>query len=133
MRSALARRRGVLLAIVYGSFTRRDFFRDVDVAVYTGGLAEDPLRLEASLCSELSAALGVPVDVRVVDEAPAWFKLKVARSGVVVYEGRPGAYALFLKEAVGEQQDMELKLREAALAVGSKANQARRGPRSSLW
>jgi len=105
----------VLLAVVYGSFVRRSFFRDLDVAVYTGGLAEDPLRLEATLCAELTEALGVPVDARVVDEAPPWFKLKVLEEGVVVYEGRRGARYLLLKEAVGERQDLMLKLKTAGI------------------
>ena len=50
MRSALARRRGVLLAIVYGSFTRRDFFRDVDVAVWLEDPGEAP-RIEVDLAN----------------------------------------------------------------------------------
>jgi len=101
----------VLLALVYGSFTRRSFFRDVDVAVYTGGLADDPLRLETLLCAELSRAVGLPVDVRVIDEAPPLFKLRVLREGVVVHEKLRGARTLLLKEAVGDRQDLRLKHR----------------------
>jgi len=32
----------VLVAVVYGSFVRRSFFRDLDVAVYTGGSRKTP-------------------------------------------------------------------------------------------
>jgi len=105
----------VLLAVVYGSFVRRSFFRDLDVAVYTGGLAEDPLRLEATLCAELTEALGLPVDARVIDEAPPWFKLKVLEEGVVIYEKKRGARYLMLKEAIGEKQDLTIKLKTVGI------------------
>jgi len=98
------------VVVVYGSFMRRNFFRDVDVAVYTGGFVEDQLSLESELCIELSKVLCIPMDVRVVDDAPPWFKLKVLTSGVVIYERRPGAATLLLKEAIGDLQDLEFKL-----------------------
>ncbi|HDI74383.1 MAG TPA: nucleotidyltransferase domain-containing protein [Thermoprotei archaeon] len=105
----LSKEEKILVAIIYGSFTRRNFFRDIDIAVYTGGLIEDSLRFENELCLKLTEATRVQVDVRVLDEAPAWFRLKVAREGIVIYEKFPGAYSLFLKEAVGDYQDLKLK------------------------
>ncbi|RLF01236.1 MAG: hypothetical protein DRJ59_06475 [Thermoprotei archaeon] len=107
--SVLSRREEVLIAIIYGSFTRRRFFRDVDLAVYTGGSVEDPLRFESRLSLELSKVLGMRVDVKVVDEAPAWFRLKIAREGAVIYEKIPGIYSIFVKEAVGDFQDLKIK------------------------
>ncbi len=112
LKKVLLEEEKVLLAIVYGGFSRRDFFRDIDIAVYTGGLVEDPLRFETALGLKLSQQVRIPVDVRVVDEAPAWFKLKVSREGTVVYERMPGARSQLLKEAVGEHQDLQLKYRE---------------------
>ncbi|RLE92581.1 MAG: hypothetical protein DRN04_09890 [Thermoprotei archaeon] len=109
IKEVLSKEEKVLLAIIYGSFTRRSFFRDIDIAVYAGELVDDFLRFETELCLKLTKATGVQVDVRAVDEAPAWFKLKVACEGTVIYEKFPGAYSLFLKEAVGEYQDIQLK------------------------
>lgn len=108
IREVLSRKKEVLVAIIYGSFTHRDFFRDLDLAVYTGGLVNDALRLEGLLCLELSKVAKMPVDVRIVDNAPAWFRLRVIREGRVLYERVPGTYAFFLKEAVGDYQDLKL-------------------------
>jgi hypothetical protein len=47
--------------MVYGDFMQRNFFKDMDVAIYTGGLAEDPLSLESELCIELSKVLRIPL------------------------------------------------------------------------
>ena len=99
----------ILIAIVYGSFIRRDFFRDIDLAVYTGGLISDPLRFESMLCLELSKIVKVPVDAKVIDDAPVWFKLKILSEGIVIYEKRAGIYALYLKEVIGDHQDIEIK------------------------
>ncbi len=111
LRKALSNIENIFTAIVYGGFTRRNFFRDIDIAVYTGGLVRDPLRFESKLCLELSKITGVRVDVRIVDEAPAWFKMKILKDGLVIYEKTPGAYTLYVKETVGEFQDIKIKQR----------------------
>ena len=54
-----------------------------------------------------------------VDEAPPWFKLKVLEEGVVVHEGRRGARYLLLKEAVGEKQDLTIKLKTTGVRARS--------------
>jgi len=116
------------VAVVYGGFTRRNFFRDMDVAIYTGGLVEDPLSLESDLCIELSKVLRIPVDTRVVDDAPPWFKLKVLTSGMVVYERKPGASTLLLKEAVGICKIWQLNLqltRKSTRCIGLPTYSAR--------
>jgi predicted nucleotidyltransferase len=81
LRSRLARDLGarpeVLLALLHGSFTRGETFRDIDVAVWL-----DPLRLSKSerfrlaldLSVELRPKLGHPVDVRVLNDAPLGFR-----------------------------------------------------------
>jgi len=99
----------ILIAIVYGSFIRRDFFRDIDLAVYTGGLILDPLRFESMLCLDLSKIAKVPVDAKVIDDAPVRFKLKILSEGIVIYEKKAGIYALYLKEVIGDHQDIEIK------------------------
>jgi len=97
----------ILIAIVYGSFIRR--FRDIDLAVYTGGLISDPLRFESMLCLELSKIAKVPVDAKVIDDAPVWFKLKILSEEIVIYEKKAEIYALYLKEVIGDHQDIEIK------------------------
>jgi predicted nucleotidyltransferase len=81
LRSWLARdldaRPEILLALLHGSFTRGDAFRDIDLAVWL-----DPLRLSKperfryglDLSVQLRLALGHPVDVRVLNDAPLGFR-----------------------------------------------------------
>jgi uncharacterized protein len=81
LRSRLARdlegRPEILLAVLHGSFTRGESFRDIDVAVWL-----DPLRLSKperfrhglDLSVELRLTVGHPVDVRVLNDAPLGFR-----------------------------------------------------------
>jgi len=57
-------------------------YRDLDLAIYTGGIVKDTLRFESMLCLELTKTVSIRVDVRVIDDAPVWFKLKIARKKV---------------------------------------------------
>lgn len=77
--------------------------------MYTGGLVRDPLRFESELCLKLSKIVGILVDVRIVDEAPTWFKKKILKDGLIIYEKTPGVYTLYVKETVGEFQDIKIK------------------------
>ncbi len=109
LRTLVSREEKIFIAIVYGSFTHRKFFRDIDLAVYTGGTVLDHLRFESRLCTKISKIIGVYVDVRIIDDAPAWFRLKVAHEGLLIYEKLPGAYTLFIKETIGDYQDLKIK------------------------
>ncbi|RLF07080.1 MAG: hypothetical protein DRJ64_03740 [Thermoprotei archaeon] len=109
LRTLVSREERILVAFVYGGFTRRKFFRDIDLAVYTGGTVLDYLHFESRLCNKMSKIIGVYIDVRIIDDAPAWFRLKVAREGLLIYEKLPGAYTLFIKETVGDYQDLKIK------------------------
>lgn len=76
----LARESNVVFAYAHGSFVRRRFFRDVDVAV---GLRDpsDPLRYLLNLSAELEAKTKLPVDLQVLNEAPLPFKYRVVIEG----------------------------------------------------
>ncbi len=73
----LAVRPEILLALVHGSFTRGEAFRDIDVVVWL-----DPVRLPKperfrfalDLSVQLRLTLGHPVDVRVLNDAPLSFR-----------------------------------------------------------
>jgi len=81
-------KRGVGLAILFGSSLSEGAFRDVDVAVYSEGLDLDEL---LELGAELELELGMPVDVVPLDQLSPKFRLEVLKRGLVVVE-RPGVY-----------------------------------------
>jgi predicted nucleotidyltransferase len=70
----------IVFAYAHGSFVRRRFFRDVDVAVWLRD-PSDPLRYVLNLSAELDAKVGLPVDVQVLNEAPLPFKYRVVTEG----------------------------------------------------
>jgi hypothetical protein len=72
----------IACAFVYGSFLDQPTFRDVDIAVWTTPAA--PRRVDVDLAVRASAALGVPVDVRRVNDAPVSFLFHVLRGRSLV-------------------------------------------------
>ncbi|MHA1261837.1 MAG: nucleotidyltransferase domain-containing protein [Candidatus Freyarchaeota archaeon] len=84
----LENREEVFWAFVYGSFLRDVPFRDVDIAVYVDRDV-DPLDFRFRLDRELSRAIGLPVDVKVINRAPPWFIIKVINEGRRLVEKIP--------------------------------------------
>ncbi|MEM1554223.1 MAG: nucleotidyltransferase domain-containing protein [Thermoproteota archaeon] len=74
----------VLFAYIYGSFIEREFFRDVDVAVWINN-SEEAFRHEVELSSKLEAELGIPIDIHVFNEAPLPFKYVVFTKGRLLF------------------------------------------------
>lgn len=101
LREALGSREEVLLAVVYGSFLGGRAFRDVDVAVYVRG-GVDPLDCKLEMERELSERVGYTVDVKVLNEAPAWFTLEVLGSGETLVERVPALAVKLYKKALDE-------------------------------
>ena len=84
----LVDREGVLLALLYGSFVEGDSFRDVDVAVYLAPTANDlltPLLIE----EDIRASVGLPADVRVVNNAPPSVLKHILSRSIVLVERVP--------------------------------------------
>lgn len=94
------------LAILFGSFTRNVPFRDVDLAVHVKGVV-DALDYKLRLDEEFSEKLKVPVNVKVLNDAPAWFALKVLREGRVLLEEAPLAFKRVYLEAPDEKEALE--------------------------
>jgi predicted nucleotidyltransferase len=111
-------RRGVELAVVFGSFLNGKEFRDVDVAVYSEGLdLEDLLKLGA----ELELELGVPVDLVPLDQLSPKFRLEVLRRGLVVVE-KPGAYEHLYMRSQDELTLMSLSAEESRRGSSTPSN-----------
>jgi predicted nucleotidyltransferase len=120
---ALASDDRVRAAWLFGSFSRGEPFRDVDVGV----LFAEPLRTfeEAELSNRLWDALGgTPYDLDVValNGAAPRFQLKVVDGGRLLCEHRPGLAVEFAVRAESEIADFL----EAMRAVEAEA-EARRG------
>ena len=80
--TVLNRRSDVLFGVVFGSFLDGEAFRDIDVGIWTT-VSPGP-RVDVELAAALSETLGVPVDVRRINDAPTPFLFHVLR-------GRPVA------------------------------------------
>jgi len=83
LKEVLKSRSEILVAVLYGSFLRKYPFRDIDLALYVKP-QEDLLKYKFMLEKELSEEIGFPVDVKILNYAPAWFILEVFESGKVL-------------------------------------------------
>lgn len=79
----LAGEPGLACAYVHGSFTAGAPFGDVDVALLFRDdlVPERPLPYELTLEERLEQALGLPVDVRLLNGAPLSFSYQVIKAG----------------------------------------------------
>jgi len=119
IRDVLMREDKVLLAIVFGSFTALESFRDIDVAVYSLDTSLDYI---AKLGAKLELELGIPVDVVPITELDPYFKRSILTKGRVILEKAPGIYEALLREAEDEIMAAELEKRR-----GERAAEALRG------
>jgi predicted nucleotidyltransferase len=84
---ALKAKEYVLFAYVFGSFASDARFRDIDVGVFVREEERrSPLKLELKLEGELEASLHVPVDVRVINDAPLSFVYNVLKGKSVIVD-----------------------------------------------
>lgn len=77
----------VFFAYLHGSFTEEGPFRDLDLAVYVaaGSVPSDRLRwYECELAMELESKASMPVDVRVLNDAPLAFRYQVLKGKVLM-------------------------------------------------
>ncbi len=84
LKRALERIQSVAFAYLHGGFVERRFFRDVDVAVWLEDLGDRRL-VEVDLPARLEARLGIPIDIRVLNEAPLPFRHHVFSRGVLLF------------------------------------------------
>lgn len=82
LRDELSSHGEIDFAYVYGSFARGEPFRDVDIGVFTS--RTEDIFYELDLGHELSRKLGVPVDLKVINEAPVALQMAVFRDGQVL-------------------------------------------------
>jgi predicted nucleotidyltransferase len=96
LRERLAARPEVRFAYVHGSFLERETLGDVDVAVSVelGSVSgADVTAYELTLEGVLERGLRVPIDVRVLEDAPVSFQYAVTR-GDTLFVRDPEAWAV---------------------------------------
>lgn len=100
----------VTIAVLFGSATRRKLVRDVDVGVCLS--SSRGLKDFIRLAYRLEDALGVPVDLVPLRDAPPKLRLKILLNGIKLIVRDRKLFATMLSEALSEAVDADLKLRE---------------------
>lgn len=107
LKGSLSAEKAVVFAYLHGSFVHQDEFNDVDVAVYiysSPGEMVDTTDYEVSLSLRLEEALNLPVDVKVLNEAPLSFRYHVSR-GLLLLSGDDSIREDFLQRTWSEYFD----------------------------
>jgi hypothetical protein len=87
LKSFLAGREEIVFAYLHGSFVQGEEFQDVDVAVFlAGGSARstDDVEYEISLSLQLEKELGLPVDIKILNNAPLSFRYHASRGTLLL-------------------------------------------------
>ena len=74
----------ILFSYIFGSFVENDEFSDIDIGVYTKDAAD--INLEFELENEIEKMVNIPVDVRIINNAPVPFAYNVIKNGIVIKE-----------------------------------------------
>lgn len=77
----------VLFAYIFGSFASGERFNDIDVGIFISGeRTRSPLRLELEIENELEDSVRMPVDVRIINNAPLSFIYNILKNNIVVVD-----------------------------------------------
>ena len=78
-------RKEIQFAYLFGSFTTKDAFRDIDVGIYLGHLEGLAIDYELELEVALQNRFGYPFDVRILNRAPISFCYEVIKTGTLLF------------------------------------------------
>jgi predicted nucleotidyltransferase len=83
----------LLAAYIFGSFVTDKPFADIDLALFVGSRVIDALSFELITENKIEHLLRVPVDVRVMDNAPLSFQYQVIHDGKRIINRSPNVIA----------------------------------------
>jgi len=111
-----------VFAYAHGGFVEREYFRDVDVAVWL----EDPSRsfyYAVDLSARLEVEVGLPVDLQVLNEAPLPFRFRVFARGRLLFSRDEELRSRLVDETVREYLDFKyfLSLHERSRRRGESS------------
>jgi len=96
-------------AVLFGSALRRSFARDIDIGIVVS--REVSLKELNEVASTLEQALGVPVDLVVLNDAPPLLRFKALTEGVKLVVRDKKRLFFAASESFMELEDMREKLR----------------------
>jgi len=117
IKSVLTKKKEIIMAYLHGSFLDDDF-RDVDLALYLDNIGnkKEVLEYELGLERELECLIGLPFDVRIINNAPVTFRFNVIKNGVLLLEKDENIRSEFEFITITEYHDFnyirEMYLRE---------------------
>jgi len=113
LKSLLAPHDEIVFAYLHGSFLLKAAFRDVDIAVFLApGAARpsDDVEYEIALSLRLEKALGLPVDVKILNRAPLSFRYHASR-GILLLSRDESTREDFLRRTWSEYFDFARQAR----------------------
>jgi len=117
IKSVLTKKKEIIMAYLHGSFLDDDF-RDVDLALYLDNIGnkKEVIEYELGLERELECLIGLPFDVRIINNAPVTFRFNVIKNGVLLLEKDENIRSEFEFITITEYHDFnyirEMYLRE---------------------
>jgi predicted nucleotidyltransferase len=91
LKPILSSRSELVFAYLHGTFLGGEPFRDVDLAVYVTWVPERKLsfrQYELDLSVELTQQMRLPVDVRVLNDAPMGFRYHIFKGRLLLVKDR---------------------------------------------
>lgn len=86
LKALLAKEKKVTIAWIFGSFTKRDSVRDLDLALHAE--PEMPFEDFLSLNAQLELELGMPLDMVEIENVPEHLKEEIFEDGILI-KGTP--------------------------------------------
>jgi len=108
-REVLERFEFIEAAVLFGSVLRRGFVRDVDVGIIVS--REISVKELNEVASALEQALGIPVDLVVLNDAPPLLRLKALTEGLKLIVKDKRKLFFIASESFMELEDVKEKLR----------------------
>lgn len=94
--AVLKARKYIVFAYIFGSFVSRDSFNDIDAGIFISNMEDiSPLKLELEIEAELEDAVHIPVDVRIINNAPPAFVFNILKNKIAIVNNDRGLMADF--------------------------------------
>jgi predicted nucleotidyltransferase len=91
----IARHKEINSAYLHGSFLSGEVFADIDLGLLMTHTPENIIEYEFNVEIEIERRVNIPVDVRVLNNAPISFVQNVIRHGEVVLDNKPNVRSDF--------------------------------------
>lgn len=107
LRKMLEEDDSIVFAYLHGSLVEKEFFRDVDVAVWIRN-PRDAFKYEVDVSARLEVSLNTPIDLHVLNGAPLPFKHHVLTRGRLLFSRDEAERARIVDETIRQYADLRL-------------------------